>query len=267
MANPQKEDGYTAIANEIMDALISANLSGHELRLSLLIMRKTYGYNKCEDSIALSQMERATGLGKIRCSQVINRLQLMKIVTVTENINGIGKKYKFNKDFETWDTVTEKCNSYRKVKSTVTEKRNRPLQKTDTTKDKVQKTLLQKTFSSSEIQFQLADLLLREIRKRNPNHKEPNLQTWARDIDLMIRRDKRDPPTIRAVIEWCQKDSFWQNNILSPGKLREKFDQLNMKMRSNGNGKSDSRGPGAAGEKAGRAKSDGAEYPTDYEFS
>jgi phage replication O-like protein O len=139
MANPQKENGYTPIANEIMDALIAFRLSGQELRITLLIIRKTYGFNKKEDPISLSQMIRATGLCKIRCSQVINRLELMKIVTVTENINGIGKKYKFNKDFDKWHTVNENCNRYRKTKETVNVLINQPLMKTVTTKDNITK--------------------------------------------------------------------------------------------------------------------------------
>jgi len=144
MANPQKENGYTPIANELLEALISADLSGQEMRIALLIIRKTYGFNKLEDSVSLSQMMVAANLSKIRCSQVINRLQLMKIVTVTENINGIGKKYKFNKDFENWDTVKENCNRYRKTKSTVKVLRNRPLQKTVTTKDTITKDTITK---------------------------------------------------------------------------------------------------------------------------
>lgn len=135
MANPQKEHGYTAIANEIMDALIKVDLSGQQFKIALLIIRKTYGFNKKDDAVSLTQMMSFTGMGKIRCSQVVNQLQLMKILTVTENINGICKKYKLNKDFEEWPTVTENINRYRKTKSTVNVLRNRPLMKTLTTKD------------------------------------------------------------------------------------------------------------------------------------
>lgn len=116
MAHPQKENGYTAIANEIMDALISVDLSGQDFKIALLIIRKTYGFNKCEDAVSLSQMMNATGMSKVRCSQVVNRLQLMKILTVTENINGIGKKYKFNKDFDIWETINKNVNRLEKTK-------------------------------------------------------------------------------------------------------------------------------------------------------
>ena len=46
----------------------------------------------------------------------------------------------------------------------------------------------------------------------------------------MLRIDKRTPEEIEEVIRWCQNDSFWQANILSTKKLREKFDQLAIKM-------------------------------------
>jgi hypothetical protein len=91
-----------------------------------------------------------------------------------------------------------------------------------------------KTFSSDSIELRLSELLLEKILLRNPNHKRPNIQTWARDVDLMIRIDKRTPEDIRRIIEWCQADPFWQNNILSTEKLRRQFDQVLMKMSGNG---------------------------------
>ncbi len=87
-----------------------------------------------------------------------------------------------------------------------------------------------KSFLSDSIEVRLSELLLEKILTRNPNHKKPNLQTWAKDVDRMIRIDHRAPEDIRAVIEWCQADSFWQNNVLSTAKLRSQFDQLLLKM-------------------------------------
>ncbi len=87
-----------------------------------------------------------------------------------------------------------------------------------------------KSFLSDSIEIQLSELLLKKILSRNLNHKKPNLQTWAKDVDRMIRIDHRTPEDIRAVIEWCQADTFWQNNILSTAKLRGQFDQLLLKM-------------------------------------
>ena len=88
---------------------------------------------------------------------------------------------------------------------------------------------MKKIFLSDSIEIRLSELLLEKILSRNPNHKKPNLQTWAKDVDRMVRTDHRTPVDIRAVIEWCQSDPFWQNNILSTAKLRSQFDQLQLK--------------------------------------
>ena len=91
-----------------------------------------------------------------------------------------------------------------------------------------------KTFLSNSDEIRLADLLLEKIVSRSPNFKKPNIQAWAKDIDLMIRIDKRDVSEIGQVIEWCQQDQFWQSNILSTSKLRKQYDQLFAKMKSTG---------------------------------
>jgi hypothetical protein len=53
---------------------------------------------------------------------------------------------------------------------------------------------------------------------------------WAEDFERLIRIDGRDPPTIEAVMRWAQADPFWKANILSPKKLREKWDTLWLQM-------------------------------------
>lgn len=88
----------------------------------------------------------------------------------------------------------------------------------------------EKTLCCNSDEFQLAQLLLDEILKRKKDFKHPNIQTWAVHTERMIRLDKRAPDRIAAVIRWCQADSFWQSNILSTRKLREKFDQLELRM-------------------------------------
>jgi hypothetical protein len=53
---------------------------------------------------------------------------------------------------------------------------------------------------------------------------------WKQAADRLIRIDGYTEDQIRQVIDWSQQDEFWQGNILSMSKLREKFDQLKTKM-------------------------------------
>jgi len=87
-------------------------------------------------------------------------------------------------------------------------------------------------YSPDAEEMRLSQLLFGLIQERNPKHKQPHFQQWAREIDLMIRKDNRAPGEIEKVIRWSQADSFWQNNILSTSKLREKFDQMWLKINS-----------------------------------
>ena len=46
MANPQKENGYIMIANEIMEALAKYRIPGEQRQCLDVILRKTYGYDR-----------------------------------------------------------------------------------------------------------------------------------------------------------------------------------------------------------------------------
>lgn len=224
MANPQIENGYTKIANEILEALIRTSLSGQELKIALLVIRKTYGFSKKVDFISLTQMAKALACSKIRCAQVVKNLEAMKVLTVNENINGVGKSYRFNKDYSQWNTVNKNINRIEKTKQTVNENINHNINNT------------KEIYSTTSNEVGLSEKLLSLIRQRNPNFKQPDIQKWAIHVDRMLRLDKRPADEIEKIITWCQADSFWQSNILSTQKLREKYDQLYLKA-FNGNGK------------------------------
>ena len=85
-------------------------------------------------------------------------------------------------------------------------------------------------FTDESIELQSAQLLFKMITNTNPKYKKPDLQKWADVIRLMIERDKRETEDIRKVIVFAQTNNFWQSNILSTQKLREKFDMLMTQM-------------------------------------
>jgi len=103
-----------------------------------------------------------------------------------------------------------------------------------TVQEQRMKRMKRNIFLSDSIEIRLAALILEKIIFRLPGFKKPDLQKWAKDIDLMIRIDNRDTSEISQVIEWSQQDQFWQSNILSTSSLRKKFDRLKAKMKSTG---------------------------------
>ena len=83
-----------------------------------------------------------------------------------------------------------------------------------------------KKFSFTEMDLAMAKEMFAHIQKLNPNHKQPNFEAWANDIRLLGERDGKSYPEIIELFEWANQDRFWQANILSPRKLREKWDVL-----------------------------------------
>lgn len=62
-----------------------------------------------------------------------------------------------------------------------------------------------------------------------PKAKQPNFGTWAEEVRLMRERDGRTHREICALFQWAHTDVFWRQNILSPTKLREHWDRLEIK--------------------------------------
>jgi len=50
------------------------------------------------------------------------------------------------------------------------------------------------------------------------------------EMNRINRIDKKDYKLIKAVILWCQQDSFWRKNIRSVQKLRKQFDNLMIRV-------------------------------------
>ena len=85
------EDGYTRIANAIVDALCKTKLSDQEHRVLFSIVRKTYGYNKPIDWICLEQLSDMTGIKKPNISKTIKSLLARHIIHKDGTKLGVNK--------------------------------------------------------------------------------------------------------------------------------------------------------------------------------
>ncbi len=56
------DDGFTRIANELLEAVMHAGLSQHQLLVFMAVMRKTYGFNKKSDWVSNEQISVLTGI-------------------------------------------------------------------------------------------------------------------------------------------------------------------------------------------------------------
>ncbi|MFZ7141590.1 helix-turn-helix domain-containing protein [Avibacterium avium] len=84
-------------------------------------------------------------------------------------------------------------------------------------------------FKFSDDDMTVAQWIFGLVQKLHPNVKVPPFENWANDIRLMRERDGRTHREICELFQWANQDPFWKTNILSPAKLREKWDQLTVK--------------------------------------
>lgn len=82
----------------------------------------------------------------------------------------------------------------------------------------------QRKFSDGDMAF--VDGMLNLLMQTNPKFKQPNKEVWADKVRLMRERDKLTHEEMATVFTWANNDHFWSSNILSPSKLRDKWDTL-----------------------------------------
>jgi phage replication O-like protein O len=94
--SPQKENGYTPIANELFEAFYRCKLLEYERVVVMCLWRKTYGWSKNEDWVSNSQIEEETGIALPNITRTLNSLKVKKIVLQN------GRKLRVNKYYKEW---------------------------------------------------------------------------------------------------------------------------------------------------------------------
>jgi hypothetical protein len=125
MANPQIENGFITIANELWDAITKIRIPGQARQIFDFIFRKTDGYGKKEDWISLGQFIRGTGIpDKKGVIRAIHKLEIMNLIG--KKANKSEPSYWINKDYDTWKPLA-KIPTLAKKTTSIGRKANKPL--------------------------------------------------------------------------------------------------------------------------------------------
>lgn len=95
------DDGFTRIANELLEAVMHAGLSQHQLLVFMAVMRKTYGFNKKSDWVSNEQISELTGILPHKCSAA--KSVLVKRGIFIQSGRNIG----INNVVSEWETLPE----------------------------------------------------------------------------------------------------------------------------------------------------------------
>ena len=145
MASPQKENGYTSIANELLEQLYRRRFSASQLKILLLVIRFTYGFNRKTSTLSNTFIAAGTGMHEITVSKEVGTL-------LRDNVLKLHKKPTFhnsrvigiNKDYESWRNHLELAEALRVSETGETE-----LADTLTKKENLTKTTIKKEKESA----------------------------------------------------------------------------------------------------------------------
>ena len=103
MASPQKENGYTTISNELLEALCKYKISSTQLRILLFIARYTYGFGRKSAELSNSFISVGIGIDKSKIPREIRDLISKNIVVITQEPTfSKPRKIGINKNYESW---------------------------------------------------------------------------------------------------------------------------------------------------------------------
>jgi len=98
MADVQIENGYTKIANELLEAIFSTDFSEPQQRILSFIIRYSYGCNKHSISLKHWNELAAAGIPSSKVRQYINILKEARVLFVDDDII----TFMINKDYDQW---------------------------------------------------------------------------------------------------------------------------------------------------------------------
>ncbi|ORM64208.1 replication protein 15 [Pantoea rodasii] len=253
------DNGFTRIANELLEAIASADLTARQLKLMLAYVRKTYGFNKKTDRIADEQIAQLTGLSRQNVNKAKKELLSMNCLLMDGGLIGVNKEvsaWHFSKCLQVSNLVSNP------ETKTVSNLETLPVSNPETHKRHYSKDKKDINYSSENsgessdppsenipairpdaaIQtpkgdkwgtaddLKAAEWIFSKVRNVSPTTQQPNWPAWANDIRLARNALKCTHLEICEVFKWANADAFWQTNVLSPAKLRQKWDTLKAQM-------------------------------------
>lgn len=220
MANPQKENGFTAVANELLEQIMKLSLNGTQFRIILAVWRYTYGFRRTAHTLPLSYLAEKIEASKGQVQNALDQLIKKRIIEVVEDSRG-GRKLRVNKNYDEWESNESPVSVATKSKEV-----------------KPKKVGKKKAYEEDNTYYKMAvyfhSLVKTVAKEAGIEHliSRANLQTWADDFRKLIELEKVEKRLAKEVMDWVVTDDFWRTNILSASTFRKQFAKLALKMAS-----------------------------------
>lgn len=102
-ASPQLEDGYTRIADELLEAMARTSFSPNQSKCFLLLIRKTYGFQKRKVKITTKEWVLGTCMERSNIYHTLKELVQRNMVVHTDH------QWAVQKDYTRWRRLPNRC--------------------------------------------------------------------------------------------------------------------------------------------------------------
>jgi phage replication O-like protein O len=101
LARPRTENGFTQVADELLEAYAGSGVFNRRARVMLALIRLTYGWHKKQDFISERQVAKLTGIQRTHVRQTLEQLESEGLIERTVRARAIGV-IRLQKDYEQW---------------------------------------------------------------------------------------------------------------------------------------------------------------------
>ena len=251
-------NGYTRVANEIQKLKPRLKLSGREWQCFEAVIWLTYGWNKKSDRVTNTVIAELTELSDSHVSDALKSLAERKIIFLRKQ--GTMKTVGVNTDLSAWILHKPKTGKVFPKPGNSFPKSGKTFPKTVDTQDYNNKQIKRSSSENSDESsdkrlkdflsahpeaaiytpsgakwgtaedLRCAEWIFNRVKTIYPAAKTPNWKTWSNSVRLMRQIDDRTHREIAKLFDLANRDGFWCENIRSPGKLREKWEDLTIKL-------------------------------------
>jgi len=231
VANPQLSNGYTKIANELLEALCRLNISGNEMRILLYIIRRTYGFNRSYAEMPLSEISVAVGIRSVHVSRALKRLAELNIIERHSSKGVSPQTVSLVKNYDKWAvencivlplpktvTVTKNGNATitKNGNATITKNGNPTVPKIGNPTYKEKKENIKERVKERTPRGEYGNVFLSddEINKLNQDYGADNIRTYIQKVDNYVQSKGRPYSDYAATLRsWLDKDGIKKSDF------------------------------------------------------
>lgn len=108
MSDVQTENGFTRIANELLEQISKFKFNGTEFRIIMIVWRYTYGFNRKGHALSTSFISEAICMDNSRVRKVLKKLIDTNVILVLKEATfNESRVLSFNKNYKVWGVESD----------------------------------------------------------------------------------------------------------------------------------------------------------------